>query len=193
MVAYAIQRVARPHTYAIAYPREASQPLAAITVSSDLSPETDSVKLYGSGSIGKKLCTLTDDAIESLLSGATKLDVIAARHDSAWRVKKWQEAIPEFSVEHLERLQSFASGNIEDTEVALVFAGDYIGGPLIEGAFTSGLMAADRLHERLAKRSALMSEYQTVHRTYQPASLWPSAKTDGGGAECCERPLALLG
>lgn len=149
IAAYCVERSTPPRTYAISHPREATMPLAAITVSSDLSPRADSVKLYGSGSMGTKLCTMTDEAIEACLSKAASLDMSNAQANKTWRVKKWKEAIPKFSTEHLVRLQSFARGDIEDKAMALTFAGDYIGGPLIEGAFTSGIQAAERLHNRL--------------------------------------------
>jgi predicted NAD/FAD-dependent oxidoreductase len=47
-------------------------------------------------------------------------------------------------------LREFEDGLIEDQSQALAFAGDYLGGPYMEGAFTSGMKAADRLCERLS-------------------------------------------
>ena len=65
-------------------------------------------------------------------------------------VQRWPEALPMFEPGHFKRLRSFANGEIENPKQALVFAGDYIGGPFVEGAFTSGVRAAERLHERLS-------------------------------------------
>lgn len=64
-------------------------------------------------------------------------------------VYRWHQALPEFDVGHFKRLKSFADGEIESDGV--VFAGDYLGGPFLEGAITSGLEAAQRLLERLNK------------------------------------------
>jgi predicted NAD/FAD-dependent oxidoreductase len=40
-------------------------------------------------------------------------------------------------------------GEIEDPVEPLTFAGDYLGGPFIDGAFVSGIKAAMRLEEKL--------------------------------------------
>jgi protoporphyrinogen/coproporphyrinogen III oxidase len=62
-------------------------------------------------------------------------------------VQRWPEALPEFGVGSICQLRRFARGEVEWGRV--VFAGDYLHGPLIEGAVTSGLQAADRLLTRL--------------------------------------------
>ena len=49
----------------------------------------------------------------------------------------------------MKLLKAFNDASIEDTNDKLVFAGDYLGGPFIEGAITSGFLAADRLHAQL--------------------------------------------
>jgi len=69
------------------------------------------------------------------------------------KVYRWQQALPEFDVGHFKRLKAFSEGAIElDKESKgsnVVFAGDYLGGPFIEGAITSGQQAAQRLLQRL--------------------------------------------
>lgn len=146
---YKLPRTGKPNTRAIAYPRKESLPLTAMTVLSDLSPNADAIKLYASGAIGKELCSQPDADIERTLSNAAKLDVEAARKKGDWRVQKWHEALPEFDVGHLKRLTKFVNGEIENKQDAIVFAGDYIGGPFMEGAFTSGVRAAERLIAKL--------------------------------------------
>jgi oxygen-dependent protoporphyrinogen oxidase len=62
-------------------------------------------------------------------------------------VQRWPEALPVFDVGHLRALRRFKDGRYEAGSV--VFAGDYLGGPFIEGAVASGLAAADRLLARM--------------------------------------------
>jgi protoporphyrinogen/coproporphyrinogen III oxidase len=145
VVTYRLERNTSPHTYAIAYPRKEGLPLTAMTVLSDLSPKADVVKLYASGVAGKELCKKSDKAIESTLSSAVSLNFEAARKSGKWRVQRWAEALPEFEVGSLKQLRTFVDGEIEAKNEPLVFAGDYIGGPFIEGALTSGMRAAKRL------------------------------------------------
>jgi oxygen-dependent protoporphyrinogen oxidase len=59
------------------------------------------------------------------------------------RVHRVPLALPVCDVGHYQRLTMFADGEIEPSRV--VFAGDYLGGPFIEGAIMSGIRAADRL------------------------------------------------
>lgn len=142
----------------IAFPRAEGTDLSTVTVS----PEPGSgnvalaaVKVYASGAAGKKFCGESDEAITAALTTAIKLVQEAVlTPDSkplATLVQKWPEAIPMFDVGHFKRLQAFEDGEIEDPAQAIAFAGDYLGGPFMEGAFTSGLQAAERLHLRLSK------------------------------------------
>ncbi|HJQ09069.1 MAG TPA: FAD-dependent oxidoreductase [Candidatus Saccharimonadales bacterium] len=66
-------------------------------------------------------------------------------------IQRWPEALPLFDVGHLKHLGSFEKGKIEEPGKTIVFAGDYLGGPFMEGAFTSGLRAAERLHVRTTR------------------------------------------
>lgn len=131
-------------TFGVAYPRKENLPLAAMTVMADLSPVIDLIKLYASGAVGKKLCAQNDKQIATTLAAAAQLNP-----KQAWHVQRWPEALPLFDVGHLHRLRAFWQGIIEDVTAPIVFAGDYLGGPFIEGAYTSGVRAADRLLKRL--------------------------------------------
>jgi oxygen-dependent protoporphyrinogen oxidase len=62
-------------------------------------------------------------------------------------VHRWDEALPIFDVGHLHALRRFSAGRIENGP--LVFAGDYLGGPYLEGAVAAGLDAAQRLLHQL--------------------------------------------
>jgi oxygen-dependent protoporphyrinogen oxidase len=88
-----------------------------------------------------------DQALALLL---TDLRQAGAEYEVADRVLfsrafRWPHALPYFDVGHIRRLSKFAGGEIETGRV--VFAGDYLGGPFIEGAVTSGQAAARRLLE----------------------------------------------
>ncbi|RRR74771.1 MAG: FAD-dependent oxidoreductase [Candidatus Viridilinea halotolerans] len=64
-------------------------------------------------------------------------------HAEFQRVYRCAEALPEFDVGTFRRMANFFRGGIEVPN--LVFAGDYLGGPFVEGAITSGEQAAQRL------------------------------------------------
>jgi protoporphyrinogen/coproporphyrinogen III oxidase len=104
------------------------------------------LKLYTSSVAANSLTAADDLTIRNALVSdfpAIGLDNNALQHERFHRVYRWQHALPEFDVGHFRKLKSFADGEIETGRV--VFAGDYIGGPFIEGAITSGLDAAKRL------------------------------------------------
>jgi oxygen-dependent protoporphyrinogen oxidase len=138
-------------TYAYAYPLAEGKPIVAMTVLSDPASVASVVKVYASGAMGKGLSEKSDEEIHTTLTAPIPLDVNKAFKVGEWRMQRWQEAIPEFDVGHLRKLRRFADGEIEDSNSTIVFAGDYIGGPFVEGAFTSGIRAAERLHERLSR------------------------------------------
>jgi protoporphyrinogen/coproporphyrinogen III oxidase len=106
----------------------------------------DIVCVHLSGPAAVALRDYDDDALAQIM--LADLRRLAPRYDPSpralfQRLYRVEEALPEFDVGHFGRLQSFARGEIE--EPGLAFAGDYLGGPFIEGAITSGESAAERL------------------------------------------------
>jgi protoporphyrinogen/coproporphyrinogen III oxidase len=143
----------------IAFPRKEGVELSTVT----LSPEPGSgdrslatVKTYASGTNAKKLSELSDESLTRELlkfSEPVHSDIfIGNPKPIATQVQRWQEAIPYFDVGHFKRLQAFEDSEIENPNTPVAFAGDYIGGPFMEGAFTSGIQAAERLDLRLQKK-----------------------------------------
>jgi len=146
-----------PQNFGIAYPRKENRTLGAITIVSDVtntdSKKTTLVKLFASGANGRKLCKESDDRIDMLLSSAAsqcKKVFDISKLATSRTIQRWEEAIPEFNVGHFHRLKTFMNGEIEHENENVVFAGDYIGGPFIEGAFTSGIEAASRIEKLLS-------------------------------------------
>jgi oxygen-dependent protoporphyrinogen oxidase len=148
-VSYRLPRSGKGRTYGVGYPRKEGRTINALSVVSDHAPDADLVKLHGPGSLGKELCRKSDKQIETILSEGIELDLEPARKSGEWRVQKWPEALPYFDVGYIKQLQSFMDGEIEDPVEPLTFAGDYLGGPFIDGAFVSGIKAAMRLEEKL--------------------------------------------
>lgn len=144
---------------AIVFPRAEDTNLSSITLSK--APTTQqqqqlmALKIYASGTVATPYGKLTDDTLShTLIEDMKPVSVELLSADArpvATIIQRWDEALPMFDVGHFRRLEEFHRGVIEDAECPLVFAGDYLGGPFMEGAFTSGLEGADRLHMRLHK------------------------------------------
>jgi oxygen-dependent protoporphyrinogen oxidase len=142
--------------YGLLYPRLEAKHLAIAAIQSgknpdQLPPGQDLVVMYPNGPSGRRLIHQSDDRIAIILKEELQLagDVYQIGDDEIFqRVYRWQQALPFFDVGHFRRLHDFASGNIETGRQ--VFAGDYLDGPFVEGAITSGFMAADRLLTRLS-------------------------------------------
>lgn len=142
-------------SHAVLFPRRESRYLATVAVRSAaeavrLPAGQDMVVLYPSGPASGELLKMDDAAILKELLGDLRragapflLDGSVLFH----RVYRWREAVPEFDVGSVRSLRSFTRGQSEHGRV--VFAGDYLAAPMIEGAVTSGLQAAERLLRRL--------------------------------------------
>jgi oxygen-dependent protoporphyrinogen oxidase len=155
VVPYALRPGEKMDDQGIAFPRKEGRSLAAITVSPEPKPQTtpiSTIKAYSSGVAAKTLLKASDDEIATLLTNemdATHKAVFDKVDPTSQLVQRWPEALPLFEKGHFVKLRSFANGDIEPKAQTLVFAGDYIGGPLMEGAFTSGVQAAVRLDQKI--------------------------------------------
>jgi oxygen-dependent protoporphyrinogen oxidase len=142
--------------YGLLFPRQEAKHLAIAAVQSAKNPAQlptgrDMVVLYPNGPAGRQLIDQSDDEIGRILKSELNLAGDAYRignDEIIQRVYRWRQALPFFDVGHFERLHDFAVGNIESG--CQVFAGDYLGGPFIEGAINSGILAANRLVSRLS-------------------------------------------
>lgn len=141
--------------YGVLFPRRETPFLASATVQtvkdSGHAPRgRDVICLHLSGPAAAALRQVDDDSVARLMLG--DLRRLVPRYDPTpravfQRLYRIGEALPEFDVGHFHRLQTFAGGEIE--QPGLAFAGDYLGGPFIEGAIVSGESAAERLIGRL--------------------------------------------
>ncbi len=143
-------------TYGLLFPRRETPFLASATMQTVKDPSSaprgrDVICLHLSGPATAALRDYDDDTLARLM--LADLRRLAPRFDPLpqqlfQRLYRCGEALPEFEVGHFRRLQRFAQGEIELPRLA--FAGDYLGGPFIEGAIVSGEAAADRIVARLA-------------------------------------------
>lgn len=124
--------------------------IASVRCASHTPRKHDMLTLFPSSPASGKLMAYSDkDAAKYLFTDLRRAaPVYTPGNPSFERVFRWREAVPEFPVGYLSRLEEFHRGGIESGNLS--FAGDYIGGPIIEGAVTSGLAAADRIIARLA-------------------------------------------
>lgn len=89
---------------------------------------------------------LDDDELSAVVGD----ELSAASPNRRWtadaklvNVQRWAPALPRFDVGHLRAVSAFL-GSLGPAGT-LAFCGDYLGGPYIDGAITSGLQAADRV------------------------------------------------
>lgn len=150
------------NAYALYFPRAEvkAKYLAAATIESARVPgqipdDRDLICLYGPKDAGHELLDRHDTAVRQLLMDDLKTAGTAynLRDEVLHLVYRLREAIPEWDVGHIKRLKSFVDGEIEPSRV--VFAGDYLGGPFVEGAITSGENAARRLLEQLPSAASV--------------------------------------
>jgi protoporphyrinogen/coproporphyrinogen III oxidase len=151
VVAYTYKQKIIGNDVACAIPRREKSEVATITVASEKQKGyvIRAVKVYIPG---RKFFTLTDEEVLTKVAEhfasirhtflADDAELIASH------VHRWVEAIPVFNKGDMNR-SNILTTNVESTTSALVFAGDYLGGPCIEWSFISGVSAADRLHAKL--------------------------------------------
>ncbi|HEV2459682.1 MAG TPA: FAD-dependent oxidoreductase [Ktedonobacterales bacterium] len=146
--------------FSVFFPRREAKHAAAVTIAAnkDLSApplDGDTIQIYASGPSARDLLERDDVTIrDTLWSDLQRAGLIQDFDSSAtfWYVHRWPLALPEFDVGHFRRLKAFADGTIESGRI--VFAGDYLGGPYVEGAVYSGERAAERLLQRLESAPA---------------------------------------
>ena len=141
--------------YGLLFPRRETPFLASATVQSvkgaSFAPDGhDLICLHLSGPATLALQQYDDATLSRLM--LSDLRRLAPNYDPTptlqmQRLYRCHEALPEFDVGSFQRLARFARGAIEPDR--LVFAGDYLGGPFVEGAVTSGQQAAERLLTQL--------------------------------------------
>jgi oxygen-dependent protoporphyrinogen oxidase len=111
----------------------------------------DLLVLYPNGPSGRWLVDLDDDRVRQILLNdlrALGTDYFPGDDEIFCWVHRWNEALPNFDVDHFRSLKSFHDSEIETGRIT--FAGDYLGGPFVEGAITSGIKSARRLLTRLS-------------------------------------------
>jgi oxygen-dependent protoporphyrinogen oxidase len=159
-VACRMGRTIEVPAFATMLPTSDGSPLAMINVLSkrqknELPAGRDVVSLFASGKVGAELCALPDEDVVARLTNAAgdAASVFDCEcQPGEYGVYRWPEALPRFVPGYLARLHDI-DGALDGR--ALVFAGDYLGGPFVEGAVSSGLAAGDQLAAKLSNGSRL--------------------------------------
>jgi oxygen-dependent protoporphyrinogen oxidase len=136
---------------AVLYPAREEAVLAAMTTTSardDQPLPTSVIKIHSGGAAARRLSAQPDDSVVTELRKAANLTIDPANLRFC-RVYRWSEALPEFDPGYFVRLRDFERQTTMDGRV--VFAGDYLGGPFVEGAIGSGERAAGLLARRLSR------------------------------------------
>lgn len=131
---------------AVAYPETAGTPLAAVTTATGL--HATITKTYASGKAAPQLLNQPDAALRQVLGGAAGTPPEWGPPTADY-VQRWTQALPIFDPLHVKQLREWwVQPRLVDGP-PLTYAGDYLGGPYIEGAVYSGRQAALALHHRL--------------------------------------------
>jgi oxygen-dependent protoporphyrinogen oxidase len=140
--------------YGLLFPRRETPFLASATIQAVKSatavpPGRDLIALHMAGPAAAALRQCSDEIVSRLM--LHELQRVAPAYDPAadalvQRLFRCPEALPEFDVGHFARLERFADPAFAPR--GLAFAGDYLGGPFVEGAILSGEAAAERLINR---------------------------------------------
>ena len=138
-----------PPNRAYGFPRSRDYVLGGLTITTESALTV--VKSYASGLFGPELCRLPAAKVQHAILKATPDSAHYANLQAEY-VQLWPQAIPELTVAHIANLRRLEAGKLKLDLRHLTFAGDYLIGPFIEGAFTSGAQAADRLHNQLSSR-----------------------------------------
>lgn len=119
-------------------------------------PGQEVLVVYANGEVSPRLLDREDQAVLDLYCGdLARIPVIAPLLGRLrWaRLYRYPLAAPEFNVGHLHRLRAFHDGRFDGQ--GLYLAGDYLWGPHLEGAATSGRFAYQRVVRELGvKREA---------------------------------------
>ncbi|NTV62211.1 MAG: hypothetical protein HGA65_01570, partial [Oscillochloris sp.] len=137
--------------YGLLFPRRETPFLASATIQAVKSPFAtprgrDTLALHLSGPAMVGLHRYDDETLAQLM--LSELRRLVPRYDPTPRAL-WQqiyrcpEALPEFDVGHFRRIAKVIEGEIGPPGID--FAGDYLGGPYVEGAILSGEAAAERI------------------------------------------------
>lgn len=113
----------------------------------------ESVGLFSTDVFGKAIIDSRDDEIvKHLLTDFSQIgQEYQIGNPEFTKVHRWPHALPVMDTGYFHRLNSFIKEQAASDDL-LVFAGDYIGGPFIEGAVTSGISAANTLISRMRSR-----------------------------------------
>ncbi len=148
-----------PSYYGLYYPAAGARTIAAVaiqsnTITSRTPPDRSIISVYASPAWSRELCKKPDEEIGSVIISKLAYSYPFSTQDLpgsvlSSRLIRIEPALPLFDVGYIGTLRSFHESIADDLPPGLFFAGDYLGGPHMEGAIISARAAVANMQRFL--------------------------------------------
>jgi oxygen-dependent protoporphyrinogen oxidase len=148
-----------PQYYGLYYPTIGTKAIAAIAIQSNRNlseplPGKSAVSIYASTRFSQELLEKPEEEIERVMMSKLEAAYPFSGHGLsqgvlASRIIRVAPALPIFNVGYIQKMKDFQETLVNDLPAGLFFAGDFMGGPHIEGAVISAKQTVHKINDFL--------------------------------------------